>query len=105
MPGKDATGPLGAGPMTGRGAGRCAKVNLPENSNAIPGQGPCGRGRGRRGGAGRGRGRGRGATPFVDTPGTDDEQQLLGKQAQALQAQLDAIKIKLESMGGADSTK
>ena len=50
MPGKDQTGPSGAGPMTGRATGRC-------NTNAIDEIGGRGRGMGR--GAGRGMGRGR----------------------------------------------
>jgi len=29
MPGGDRTGPIGAGPMTGRGAGYCAGYNMP----------------------------------------------------------------------------
>lgn len=54
MPGGDGTGPVGMGPMTGRGAGFCAGYASPGYAN--PGfAGPGGfRGRGR-GGGGRGR--------------------------------------------------
>ncbi|MFP4258585.1 MAG: DUF5320 domain-containing protein, partial [Desulfovermiculus sp.] len=51
MPGGDRTGPMGMGPMTGRGAGFCAGMNQPGALTA-------GFGRGR--GFGRGFGRGRG---------------------------------------------
>jgi len=55
MPGGDRTGPLGAGPMTGRGAGYCAGYPVPGYANPIGGRGWFGRGRGR-GWYGRGRG-------------------------------------------------
>lgn len=35
MPWRDGTGPMGLGPMTGRGMGFCA-VNIPGNMNTIP---------------------------------------------------------------------
>jgi hypothetical protein len=58
MPRGDTTGPFGAGPMTGRGAGFCAGYSLPGYMNPIGGYGRgWGRGRGR--GFGRGWGRGR----------------------------------------------
>jgi len=55
MPGGDGTGPMGAGPMTGRGAGYCAGNAVPGYANPVPGRG-FGRGfagRGRGGGWGR----------------------------------------------------
>ncbi|RJP22143.1 MAG: hypothetical protein C4520_08710 [Candidatus Abyssobacteria bacterium SURF_5] len=56
MPRGDGTGPMGAGPMTGRAAGYCAGYGVPGSMNpAFPG---AGRGRGGfwgRGGGGRGR--------------------------------------------------
>ncbi len=61
MPGGDRTGPLGAGPMTGRAAGFCAGFGTPGYANPAPGMGFGGRGRGRGfrgGGWGRGGGRG-----------------------------------------------
>ena len=51
MPCGDGTGPMGMGPMTGRGAGFCGGFGAPGFMNAAPG----------RGGMGFGRGRGRGA--------------------------------------------
>jgi hypothetical protein len=52
MPGGDRTGPLGAGPMTGRGAGYCAGYAAPGYANPFGGRGWFGRGR--RFGRGRG---------------------------------------------------
>ncbi|MBN1694449.1 DUF5320 domain-containing protein [candidate division WOR-3 bacterium] len=57
MPLGDRTGPLGMGPMTGRGAGYCAGYGVPGYMNPIPGRGFFDRGRGR-GWFGRGMGRG-----------------------------------------------
>ena len=57
MPKGDKTGPSGAGPMTGRGAGYCAGYLVPGYVNPVGGYGRrFGRGRGR--GWGRGFGRG-----------------------------------------------
>ncbi len=59
MPGGDRTGPTGAGPMTGRGAGFCAGYQVPGFANQTMGRG-FGGGRGRGGGGGfGGGGRGR----------------------------------------------
>jgi len=55
MPGGDRTGPVGAGPRTGRAAGYCAGYGMPGYMN--PGFG-WGRGFGFGGGFGRGRGMG-----------------------------------------------
>jgi hypothetical protein len=67
MPGFDRTGPLGEGPRTGRGLGKCGKAKATPRSQV--GQGSRtrlgdrmapGRGGGRGGGQGRTGGRGRG---------------------------------------------
>lgn len=63
MPRGDGTGPVGAGPMTGRGAGFCAGYSVPGYMNPGIGFGMGfgrGRGFGIRGGFGRGYGFGRG---------------------------------------------
>ena len=60
MPRGDGTGPMGAGPMTGRAAGYCAGFAAPGYVNPMAGGG-YGRGFGR--GFGRGRGWGRGFAP------------------------------------------
>ena len=59
MPGGDRTGPIGQGPMTGRGRGYCAGFGLPGYQSPAPGRG-LGRVFGRGMGRGRGRGWGRG---------------------------------------------
>jgi len=46
MPYGDRTGPLGLGPMTGRGAGYCAGYRMLGYMNPIPGRGWFGRGGG-----------------------------------------------------------
>ena len=53
MPGGDGTGPMGAGPMTGRAAGYCAGYGMPGYANSYGGRGFRGRGFGRGGGRGR----------------------------------------------------
>jgi hypothetical protein len=59
MPGGDKTGPVGAGPMTGRGAGYCAGFGRPGYINPGFARGG-GFGQGRRGGFGNRGGAGRG---------------------------------------------
>jgi hypothetical protein len=46
MPRGDRTGPMGIGPMTGRGAGFCAGYGTPGFMNAVPGREGRGFGRG-----------------------------------------------------------
>ena len=60
MPGGDRTGPLGAGPRTGRAAGFCAGYGMPGYANPVGGYG-YGRGFGR---GFRGRGWGGGGVPY-----------------------------------------
>jgi len=60
MPGGDRTGPMGAGPMTGRGAGMCAGYDVPGYMNPYWGRPGRGFGRGQRFGRGGGMGGGRG---------------------------------------------
>jgi len=52
MPWGDRTGPMGMGPMTGRGAGYCTGNGMPGYMNPVPGYGGRGWGRGRGGGRG-----------------------------------------------------
>jgi len=60
MPRGDGTGPMGQGPMSGRGAGYCAGYGAPGYANPAGGRGFAGRGLGRGWGRGWGRGLGRG---------------------------------------------
>lgn len=118
MPGGDRTGPMGAGPRTGRGAGYCAGFNQPGYMNPVMGQGFRGRGAGFGGGGG---GRGRRnrfwatgmpgwmrfgwncQTPPLTAP-ADDEQSLLLQQADMLQQQLDTIHQRIEALSANTDT-
>lgn len=100
MPGGDGTGPMGAGPMTGRAAGYCASAAAP--GYARPGFGG-GFGFGRRGGF---RGRGYGwASPAAfygtfDMPTQTPQQELDGlkQQAQQLQSSLEQLNSRIEEL-------
>ena len=110
MPGGDGTGPLGAGPMTGRGAGFCAGFNMPGYASPAAGRGLSGRGRGF-GGGGRGwrhcfwatglpgwmRFGWGGMAPAAE-PAPEAEKRFLDGQAQALRTQLDVIERRLEEL-------
>jgi len=126
MPGGDGTGPMGMGPMTGRGAGYCAGYSVPGYMNPTPGGGAWGWGRGFGRGLGRGWGRGRwaapaaygapaygapaygapaygaaayGAQPFGwPQPTPEQETETLKQQAEFLQSQLDAIQKRLDEL-------
>lgn len=112
MPRGDKTGPMGTGPMTGRGAGYCAGYDVPGCANDGVGMGGGrGRGMGRRGmgggmgqrgaqGGGFGR-RNRFMAP--DFPGAAvnpvSEREAMQSQIDNLEAQLAAIRNRLS---GAD---
>ena len=109
MPGGDRTGPMGAGPMTGRAAGMCAGNAAPAYMN--PGM-AGGRGRGwwRAVGRGLGFGRGRravGMGPGLPPPGAvygpaatrEDELQLLKSQADGLQGALQDVQQRISQLG------
>jgi hypothetical protein len=103
MPGRDGTGPMGLGPMTGRGAGYCG------GHNAAQGAGR-GLGLGFRGGCGAGRGsRGRrnmfnatGLTGWqraaTASPTVNVEKQTLETEIETVQSQLDTMKKRLAEM-------
>lgn len=115
MPGGDRTGPMGMGPMTGRGAGFCAGFGTPGYMNPAPG---WGRGFGRGWGRGFGwrawgyrRGFGNpwyGAPMPTDTPyaapwgarqvSREEELDVLRNQASALQEELDAITARVKEI-------
>lgn len=125
MPGGDRTGPMGMGAMTGRAAGFCAGDRVSGYGNPTPkrdyGMG-FGRGRGdwSRGFGGGGRGcrnifyatglpgrtRFSGYATFSGYPAApyrkydpEIEKQALGKQAEALQSELDFIKKRMSEIG------
>ena len=102
MPRGDRTGPLGAGPMTGRAAGFCKGNAAPGYANFGGGRGPgMGFGRGGGGGRGFGRGFGRGrigpAVPAV-VPTGDQELAVLKQQAQQLQADMELIQGRIHEL-------
>ena len=96
MPRGDRTGPMGMGPMTGRGAGYCAGYAAPGFMNAMPGRGGMGFGRGRGFGRGLGWGHGWGfrRIPAAPQPGfysQIDELSALKGQAKYLGEALQSI--------------
>ncbi len=98
MPGRDGTGPMGAGAMTGRGLGVCTGVNDPGYGAGFGrgfGRG-YGRGFGRGFGCGFGRGFGRGFA-FVDNT-AKTKKELLEAQKNELKSRMDAIEKQLEAL-------
>ncbi|HOY09931.1 MAG TPA: DUF5320 domain-containing protein [Candidatus Omnitrophota bacterium] len=125
MPRGDDTGPVGTGPMTGRGAGFCAGYSMPGYTNPLPGRGALGQGRGS---LGRGGGRGRrnwfyatglpgwqgasmempafgGAYPYTSEMTPKQEAYLLKNQADFLKKQLEDIQIRIETLEKANIEK
>jgi hypothetical protein len=98
MPRRDATGPRGQGPMTGRGMGPCAGNTGPLTG---PGRGP-GLGRGLGLGLGLGWGWRRGGRRWAGQMPVApvDDAAMLRQQADALESQLAAIKQRLEVLDG-----
>lgn len=124
MPGGDRTGPMGAGPMTGRAAGFCAGSSNQGHMSPAgrPGWGPGqGYGWGRSGGWGgcgmgrrRGRGQGRGGGVGLGwggpnaggypghfgglAPSREDELDMLKQQASQMEAVLDDIRKRMDDL-------
>jgi hypothetical protein len=124
MPGGDRTGPLGSGPMTGRGAGLCAGYPMPGYLNRVSGRGWFGVGRGgfpRGGGRGRTFGGGRGwlwrsgfygyppdapafppyAPGYPSTysqPTAEEEKEILQDELAALEEEIKAIKTRMSEL-------
>jgi hypothetical protein len=86
MPGRDGTGPVGAGPMTGRGLGLCTGVNTVKYGAGF-GMG-LGRGLACRHGFSGGLGGGYGRT----------QKELLQEQKELLQSRLEVIDKQLENL-------
>jgi len=107
MPRGDGTGPMGMGPITGRGAGFCAGYAVPGCMNAMPGRG--GMGFGRRHGRGSGMGLGwrygrnqtyQGAPPVVQPAPYSpvDELSMLREQAKNLGETLQSINGRISEL-------
>jgi hypothetical protein len=92
MPGRNGTGPMGAGSMTGRGLGACTGVNAVGYGY---GRG-MGYGRGLFCRRGYGRGFGRGVSIYETSPKTQKE--LLDEQKRILQDRLEYIDKQLENL-------
>ena len=116
MPAGDGTGPMGVGPMTGRGAGYCGGFSMPGYMNPMPGRG---RGMGRGWGQGRGWGGGRGwrhgyypmgvpggppsygTAPYYAPTSGEHEVQALRTQAEQLEGTLNDIKKRITEIEAA----
>lgn len=119
MPRGDRTGPMGQGSRSGRAAGFCAGFAMPGYANESEGGRGMGQGWGLRGrgfgGGGRGfrnrffaagvpRGRGYGYAPQAyPEPAPIDEEQSLKSRAEALAAELDAIRERLDRLGAKEN--
>ena len=95
MPGRDGTGPIGAGSMTGRGTGVCSR-GIERRSAKFAGERGCGMGRGAGSGRGMGLGRGFGAGSQLNLA---DEKIVLEKSVQVLEEELNARKKRIEEIG------
>ncbi len=112
MPGRDGTGPVGAGSMTGRGLGLCTADNaVKDGANRAMGSGlglACRRGSGRglghsfgRGfgrGFSRGFGRGFGRDFAVNQASSKTQKELLHEQKAILQERIEVIDKQLENI-------
>lgn len=97
MPGRDGTGPMGMGGMTGRGLGACTGANAPFYGGGF-GRG-CGRGFGRGVGRGLGFGRGFGFGAYSNyNYNRTTPKEVLQAQKEQLQVELGAIDQRLESL-------
>jgi hypothetical protein len=90
MPGRDGTGPMGAGSMTGRGLGLCTGVNAVRKGAGLGMRLGLARRRGF------GRGFGRGFAVNETSPKTQKE--LLQVQRDFLQSRLEVIDKQLENL-------
>lgn len=125
MPAGDRTGPMGMGPMTGRGAGYCGGYDAPGWASPAPGRG-LGMGW-RRGGAWGGGGGWRhrnwyyatglpgwarfgygpawqapqawGYEPYPPAPSREQEIEFLRRQAEWLKQEMDAVGRRIEELG------
>ncbi len=102
MPGGDRTGPMGAGPMTGRGMGNCTGVGA-VRYGAGRGMGAgfgyvCRRGNGRGFGRGYGFGRGFGRGYIVEQDYGRMPKEILEEQKEILREQIEAIEKQLKNI-------
>ncbi len=110
MPFGDRTGPLGQGPMTGRGRGYCTENATPGRSNAGPGRGMGRGGRSGRGWRNQFRATGMNAweTPFAVPSAPADRPQEVAALKSAideLQSSLNEIRKRVEVLSSAPKTE
>lgn len=89
MPRKDGTGPIGYGPMSGRGLGFCTGINAGRYGEGM--KRSSGRGFGYRCGVGFG-------SFFNEEPAAMTEQEYLTKQKEYLESRLETINKQIESL-------
>ncbi len=117
MPAGDGTGPMGAGPMTGRGAGYCSGYGMPGFANLGFGRGM---GMGFAWGCGGGRGRGfrhrfratglpfwasmpsMAAGPAASEPDRQQQSAMLKAQARRMEAALEQLRQRIAELEAAD---
>jgi len=101
MPREDRTGPTGAGPMTGRGAGYCSGTNAPGSGNFAT-WGSCGRGFGSGGRGWRHQYYATGLTGWQRAgyvaPTQENELSGLRNAADWLKSQLEAVSQRIEGL-------
>ena len=114
MPRGNRTGPLGDGPMSGRGAGYCAGNDRPGFANSGRGFGRgMGQGQGMAYGRGRGQGRGQGRgmgyggpgfrepdrfIPVYREPSPEDQKKYLEDVVKDLEAELENVKTRINEL-------
>ena len=118
MPYGDRTGPMGFGPMSGRGAGYCAGYAVPGYANPVGGRMGMGYGMGYGRGWGRGFGRGRSIRrgayygypsyvpyaaippvyPYQGTMDSKQEMDLLQSEAEDIKAELEAVNRRIDEL-------
>lgn len=97
MPLGDRTGPLGLGPMTGRGLGYCAGYSHPGYMN--PAGRFSGRGMGwRRGWWGWGRGWGWRWPVFQAPPTAEEEKEVLNEELKTLKEEMKAVENRIKEL-------
>jgi hypothetical protein len=119
MPFRDRTGPLGKGPMSGRGAGLCAGLVAPGKMNPGPDRGMGRGGRGGRGRAWRNQGEttglrgwqgatakpGAAASTPLTTVAPEQEIASLKGQVESLQVTLEQMRKRIEEIGSKPAQK
>ena len=101
MPGRDRTGPMGAGPMTGKAAGLCTGNMQPGYGGGFRGNAWCRQGLGSGFRGRRYAGRIMAPAPYVQA----DESEVLKNQAEYLKNSLDAINRRIEELNAAQKSE